>query len=1043
MKPREESNIRLAITQSKAKMYEFFVPEKDHINIEVDCSELFLLVIGMLGDACELYIKNSNSISDNIELKDNLTFSARFLDSYVNAKLADTLSPILTLLCSATFYLAEFQGSSSVLINKRYLNQIYRDGDNLENLLYWVLKSNEQENLIVNDNLLFANEIRSIKEKWDEYISLGKKKSYDFIIEKISTIQERIYKDGTDMQLLLVDLIWALFVKKYGNSIWYTLPKYSDLSIEVWGNEIRSAGNFIKEIWPSQHLLGKREVFKGQSAVIQMPTSAGKTKAMELLIRSRFLSGKIETVLIVAPFKALCSEIRESFVRAFNNDVDISDISDVFQTDINIEQIISSNKNAILVMTPEKLLYTLRQDTSFLKNIGLLILDEGHQFDNGSRGITYEFLITTLKELLPKEIQIILISAVISNASEIGNWLLNGKGEIIVGSDMYTTYRTVGFISWKNPLGRIEFVNEKNINSIEFFVPRIIEEIKLNSTIKDIVFPSKTEGASVALYLGLKMVPNGSVAIFCGTKKIPLKIACIAYDIFSNGYKGNIPVNYSDKAEVQKLKNLISLSIGEKSIHAKVATLGIFIHHALTPQGIRMSIEHAMRENLVKFVLCTSTLAQGVNLPIKYLLVTSIYQAGQKISIRDFHNLMGRVGRAGMHTEGSVIFTDPKLYDERNSDRKYKWVWSQVRELMDPSKSEPCGSMILEVLSPLRSQDRRRKLTSDFLDFLLKYFKNPDIVNTYPQDLEKKLLKENFTASDIANQIMWKLSLIDSIQSFIMERIDIEDNIINPDKAVNLAKKTLAYHLSKEEDKARISKLFSMIAENINTIVGVSAKRKLYSKTLLGINATKEIAIWTEENFANLLSTNNIDELLKNMMPLICKFLKNKSPLIFSKDENLLECIQLWLHGNSFANIYSKILELNIRTKFGTKSTASTIEDIIKFCESFLSYDVSFILAAVTNFVESYDNSSKIPLLKNLKLLQKMFKYGLFTKEEISIYEIGFCDRIISNRIYRIVGAYDGGHNKLKSLIKNKYEDIKKIIEDMPSYFSCLLDKFK
>ena len=58
------------------------------------------------------------------------------------------------------------------------------------------------------------------------------------------------------------------------------------------------------------------------------------------------------------------------------------------------------------------------------------------------------------------------------------------------------------------------------------------------------------------------------------------------------------------------------------------------------PHGIRLAIEHAMRENLIRFVVCTSTLAQGVNLPIRYLIVTSIYQAGEPIKVRDFHNLL-------------------------------------------------------------------------------------------------------------------------------------------------------------------------------------------------------------------------------------------------------------------------------------------------------------------------------------------------------------------------------------------------------------------
>lgn len=62
-----------------------------------------------------------------------------------------------------------------------------------------------------------------------------------------------------------------------------------------------------------------------------------------------------------------------------------------------------------------------------------------------------------------------------------------------------------------------------------------------------------------------------------------------------------------------------------------------------------------MKESFAKFVICTSTLAQGVNMPLKYLIINSTQQGTDTISVRDFQNLVGRAGRAGMYTEGSII----------------------------------------------------------------------------------------------------------------------------------------------------------------------------------------------------------------------------------------------------------------------------------------------------------------------------------------------------------------------------------------------------
>jgi replicative superfamily II helicase len=82
------------------------------------------------------------------------------------------------------------------------------------------------------------------------------------------------------------------------------------------------------------------------------------------------------------------------------------------------------------------------------------------------------------------------------------------------------------------------------------------------------------------------------------------------------------PIGVSDAAEVEKIRSLSETHLGAGASATRAAALGIFAHHADTPSGLRLSIEHAMKEDLAKFVICTSTLAQGVNFPLKYLIVT-------------------------------------------------------------------------------------------------------------------------------------------------------------------------------------------------------------------------------------------------------------------------------------------------------------------------------------------------------------------------------------------------------------------------------------
>ena len=68
----------------------------------------------------------------------------------------------------------------------------------------------------------------------------------------------------------------------------------------------------------------------------------------------------------------------------------------------------------------------------------------------------------------------------------------------------------------------------------------------------------------------------------------------------------------SNKVEIQKLRFLHDGNLGEDAIMSKSAGLGVFAHHNNVPHGIRLAIEYAMKKEDAKFVICTSTLAQGV-----------------------------------------------------------------------------------------------------------------------------------------------------------------------------------------------------------------------------------------------------------------------------------------------------------------------------------------------------------------------------------------------------------------------------------------------
>lgn len=1037
MRPEQKSQTLLGITRSKAKMFEYGIPEKYHIKIVQDPAKLFTLAIGMLGDLAAGSNRNSMQQIEFDGPRRNLDFSAYFFDAYLQSRLNDALDPYLILLGSASYYLCDLPGSSKVLAR-----QIGNDcpdigGKGLEDLLLWLLQGDLSTYFDGSDGP-FGYYIDSISNWIRKFFENGAGEENLFSLS--GQLCQTVYAHGTPRQLLLGDVIAAVVRKKHENASWHALPLYTGLSKNQWSYALKKE-TFIKEFWPAQHLIGQAGVLQGKSAVVQMPTSAGKTKAVELVIRSTFLAERTSLAIIVAPFRALCHEIKNSFFLAFQNEpIKVDELSDVLQPDFEVAKLLGNKQ--VLVVTPEKLLYVLRHVPELAANVGLLIFDEGHQFDSGTRGITYELLLTSLRSMLPNDAQKILISAVISNAKAVGEWLNGVESKVVTGTNLMPTFRSIGFVSWLDQLGRIEYVSSKDAEQGEFFVPRVIESFKLKKKPrerKDRIFPEKSDGQAIALYLGLKLVSNGSVAIFCGRKSTASSVCEKAVEFIDRGMPLHLPSEYSDQAEMQKLHYLHVRNLGSNASTTESAQYGIFSHHGNTPHGIRLAVEHAMREELIHFVVCTSTLAQGVNLPIRYLIVTSVYQGLERIKVRDFHNLIGRTGRAGMHTEGSVLFADPVVYDNRKN-RYDKWRWEQVKELLEPSKSEPCISNLLSLFEPIMSDDGKNSIKMGAMDFIRAYIGNPEKVAKLPEKIAKLHGDHNFSRGGVESQISWKISLISSVESFLLSNWNANGGEITEKDIARLAKETLAYFLADETKRRYICQLFDLLAENILQNIGDPGRRKIYGKTLYGLRDSQEIDKWVQDNIHQLLLADTNDKIFDVVWPVLAKYISNGIFKKCDKPSVLPKVARDWLHGKPYYQLFNTLKEGNAKLIWGTGRRDFKIGHVVEICEVGFAYDGVLLIGALSEFVKLVEDEETDELVNKLQLFQKRFKYGLPTQATIAIYELGFSDRTIAlDLAFSLDLVSEQRRDVIKAFKSNKKKTLA-VIEKYPSYFEVRLN---
>jgi POLQ-like helicase len=1034
MKPEFKSKTLLGVTRSKAKMYEYDVPVSQHIRITRDPNELFTLTIGMLGDFAAKIINNEVDYGTLKEQQKDLLFSAHFFDTLNESKLQVALEDYLLLMGSASYFLCDLPGSSNVLVNRIKDDKLNLQCNALDFLLYRILKADYEGPLIFNESI-YERPLFEIIHYLNNFVTNGEYQND--LLDTVDRLRKYVYNNNLPRELLFVDVISAVIMKRLKDSVWNSLPEFTGLSVKDWSSVFRKR-SFIKELWPAQRLLGENGVYNGQSAVVQMPTSAGKTKSIEIIIRSAFLTNRTSLAVIVAPFKSLCNEITNELVDIFSEEaISVDQLSDVLSIDFNLGELLGENQ--VLVVTPEKLLYILRRSPELGEKIGLLIYDEGHQFDNGKRGITYELLLASLKNVVPETVQTILISAVISNADEIGKWLNGEEGKVISGTYLTPTYKTIAFASWVDQLGRLEFVDFKNPENNEFYVPRIIEETKLNlkgNETKERFFPDKNNGSSIASFLGLKLISNGSVAIFCGTKIIATSVCKLIIDAFDRGINLLKPIEYSNPIEVNKLYYLYKKNLGLDSEETKAAEAGIFAHHSNIPNGIRLAVEHAMRENLIKFVICTSTLAQGVNLPIRYLILTNPYQGTEQLKVRDFHNLIGRVARSGIHTEGSIIFADPKIYDQRNNQSQ-NWRWKKVKDLLEENKSEPCISTLDSLFEPLKSDNGRYDIQMDPLAILSMYVDDKKRFNNLANELEQDNLMLGVTKSELEKQINWRLNIIQSIESYLMSFMD--DTIeISDQEIIILATSTLAHFIGDERQRQHIEKLFKLLLNNIKENVKDKKKRTLFGKSLFGVDISLDIEEWTHNNIEDIKLCESYECLIKKMWPIISKYINNNSFKKIDNKEILLDLLISWSRGLSYKELFDIASSTGAKLQSVKQTRNINLGHVIEICEKAFSFEASLIISAVTDTIEFIKPQEEI-IIESLKILQKKVKYGLPSKSSISFYELGFADRVISQDLSHNLQVKFSTRKILIRTLKRRHKDLTRILEKYPSYYQSVM----
>lgn len=450
------------------------------------------------------------------------------------------------------------------------------------------------------------------------------------------------------------------------SSVWSILPDGTPPAV---GKAMTLGDPPVMTLWPPQVQLltdpGQNPMQPTvRRSVLTFPTSAGKTLLAQLLI-AHHLAVVGTGVCFVAPSHSLCREVRDCLDRrlwAIRRTI----VSDGPLGDPN------GARGHVVVMTPEKLAARLRADEpGLLAEFGLFVLDEAHLVDDDSRGWTFEATVSRLHTLTSAtDHRIVLLSAALGGTASVQSWLATGapvtaatrtwrgprRLHAVYGTrERSDTARTVEPIGKQRKPRRVTDM----YGYVSLYVDRsdaIAQRSAFVGTVERTSARSQAEQPTRAVQL-LPIVRlaalSGSVLTVHGAKRWAESLASV------------VAAERQERSETLPLVRLAEQRLG--ATHGLVGVLrrGVAYHHAALPADIQAEIEDAVRQGIIDVICATSTLTEGVNLPVRTVIICERgYWDGQEynpfITPAELMNAAGRAGRAGRETEGWVVINEQK-----------------------------------------------------------------------------------------------------------------------------------------------------------------------------------------------------------------------------------------------------------------------------------------------------------------------------------------------------------------------------------------------
>lgn len=486
-------------------------------------------------------------------------------------------------------------------------------------------------------NKLLRSAIAEAIFQQGENLQLGKEKS-----DQVGSILRELSGQAGSYSLDLAgddfNAISKVLDQRRAYSSLAILEKHSGLE----RSEINALGVPL-EFWPVQKQAVEEGLLAGDviSYGLAAPTGTGKTSLAKVLIAATIKSQPTKKVVYISPSRALVHQVSRDLAESLGKvGINVRELG----AHLTVHEQLSSPDESdiqVLVFTPERADLLLRVDHEFVKNIAVVLVDEAHHIEQGSRGILLEFYLWRIRQLVSNEARIIQLSAVTPNISDLVSWLSLDKRASSVKVDWRTN---------RLRLGKFEFVSGKGVLKFEGVESTSLAVVECDERLSRL--------ARLAIYLS----NSGIVLVLCTTVKMCEDLAERIYEIRS---KLNSDAELDNEQDIERLDAKIERELYPESSLRKHIKRRVAYHHAQLPPSVRISVEEIISAKKIDIVCATTTLAEGVNFPFATVLVESLVSKNYQITPRSLWNIAGRAGRFGVDSEGHCILFEPSSYEHK------------------------------------------------------------------------------------------------------------------------------------------------------------------------------------------------------------------------------------------------------------------------------------------------------------------------------------------------------------------------------------------